>query len=123
MKIAAIIFAILGALGALFLGMSWYSDLNSEMGQLAAALSAAAGQAGAELSSMKYATYALLAGGGLGLIAAILFAINKLGKLPVGIVLIVFAVLPLVFSGKAVFGTPMLLGGIFALLSKPKQQA
>ncbi len=121
MKIAAIIFAILGAIGALFLGMSWYSDLNSEMGQLAAALSAAGGKAGAELSSLKYATYSLLAGGGLGLIAAILFAINKLGKLPVGILLIVVAVLPLVFSGKALFGTPMLLGGIFALLSKPKQ--
>ncbi len=121
MKIAAIIFGILGAIGALFLGASWYSDLNGEMGQLIAALNEAAGQSGGEFEAMKYATYALLAGGGLGLIASILFAINKLPKLPVGIALIVFAVLPLVFTGQALFGTPMALGGIFALLSKPKQ--
>ena len=119
MKITAVIFGILGAIGALFLGMSWYSDLNSQMGQLAAAMSAGTGQ-GAELSAMKYATYALLAGGGLGLIASILFAINKLPKMAAGILLIVLAVLPLVFSGKAIFGTPMVLGGIFALLYKPK---
>jgi lysylphosphatidylglycerol synthetase-like protein (DUF2156 family) len=114
MRFAVGIIGILGAAAGLLLGIKWYSDLGSELGQLAAGLAAAAGEAGAELSAMKNATYALLGCGVLGLVVSILAMLRKGQKIVNAVLLIVAGVLPLVFSTQALFGVPMALAGLLA---------
>ena len=116
MRIVAAILGVLGAVGALFLGGKWLSDLNSELGKAA---QAAAGT-NPELASMKTASYVLLAVGIMGIIAVVMMFKKNTAKAVPAILLLVGGGLPRVFSTKAIFGTPMLLAGIFAFLAKPK---
>ena len=115
MKIASVIFSVLGAIGAIILGAKWLSDLNSELGQHVTSL----GQ-GSEFNSYKIAAWLLILGGVVGLIATFLLLKQKAPKLILGIVLIVVGVLPLIFQGEALWGLPMALGGIFAFFIKDK---
>lgn len=118
MKWAAGIIGIIGALAGLLLGFKWLSDLNSELGQMASAMAAAAGEAGKELSSMKIATYALLICGFLGLAISVLVIMRKFNRWANAVLLIVCGALPLVFASKAVFGVPMILAGLLAFAVK-----
>ncbi len=118
MKWAAGIIGIIGALAGLLLGFKWLSDLNSELGQMAAAMAASAGDAGKELSSMKAATYALLICGVLGLIVSVLVIMRKFNRFANAVLLIVCGALPLVFATQAVFGVPMILAGLLAFAVK-----
>jgi hypothetical protein len=115
MKAASVIFSILGAIGAIILGAKWLADLNSELGQLVTSL----GQ-GSAFTSYKIASYLLILGGIVGIIAVILLLKKKAPKLFLGIALIVVSVLPLFFQSEALWGLPMLLGGIFAFFIKDK---
>jgi len=125
MKYAAGIIGILGAIAGLILGIKWFSDLNSELGQLATAFASSAGQAGDLLGSMKAATYALLACGVVGLIVSVLIIMLKGNRWANAGLLIVAGALPLVFTVNAIFGIPMVLAGLlaFAVSYQPKAQA
>lgn len=113
MKIASIICNIIGALGAFFLGMKWMSDLNSELGQAATAMGGSP-----ELTNLKTAATLLIICAIIGIVATVLLIVKKIPKFVVGVLLILAGIFPIFFAGKAVFGLPMVLGGIFAFLIK-----
>jgi hypothetical protein len=128
-RIAAFIIGLLGAAGALFLGIKWMGDINSPEGQAALKLAAALakeggggamGGLGSEMLGMQRATYALLACGVIGLVISIVVLLRKGKPVVNGILLIVCGILPVILASKAVFGVPMALAGIFAFLVKPK---
>jgi len=125
MKYAAGIIGILGAIAGLFLGIKWFSDLSSEAGQTAAAFASSAGQLGDMFAGLKYATYALLACGVVGLAVSVLILMLKGNRWANAGLLIVAGFLPLVFSTTALFGVPMVLAGLlaFAVKYQPKAQA
>ena len=122
MRKAAFIVGIIGALGALLLGFKWLSDLNSQLGLAAQQLAAngTGGKLAAELSGMKTATYMLILCGLTGLVFSVLTLMSKLKKEINAVILILAGLLPLLFSGKAIFGVPMVLAGILAFAAKPK---
>jgi hypothetical protein len=124
-RIAAFIFGLLGAAGALLLGIKWQGDISSTEGQAAMKLAAAFGKSelGAEMVSMQRGTYALLICGALGLIASVVVLLRKGNRFANGALLVVCGVLPLLLVSKAAFGVPMALAGLFALAVKPKAAA
>lgn len=117
MRFAAGIIGILGALAGLFLGFKWYTDLNSEEARAAIAVLGNSGP----LAGLTHATYALLLCGVIGLIVSALVIIGKGNKMANGGILIACGLLPLLFAGKAIFGVPMVLGGLLALAGKDNQ--
>ena len=125
MRIAAFIFGLLGAAGALLLGIKWQGDISSVEGQAAMKLAAAFGKSeiGAEMVSMQRGTYALLIAGALGLIVSVVVLLRKGNRFANGALLVVCGVLPLLLVSKAAFGVPMALAGLFALAVKPKTAA
>jgi len=124
-RIAAFIFGLLGAAGALLLGIKWQGDIGSVEGQAALKLAAAFGKSelGAEMVSMQRGTYALLICGALGLIVSVVVLLRKGNRFANGALPVVCGVLPLVLVSKAAFGVPMALAGLFALAVKPKTAA
>ncbi len=129
MRIAAFIFGLLGAAGALFLGIKWQGDMSSPEGQAAMKLAAALsneggagslGGLGGEMAGLQRGTYALLICGVLGLVISIVVLLRKGNRLANGALLVVCGVLPILLASKAVFGVPMALAGLFALAVKPK---
>jgi hypothetical protein len=122
MRFVVAILGILGALGAAFLGSKWLSDLGTAEGQLASALADATGQ-GAELAGLKNAAYSLLVCAAVGFIVSIMVALRKGNKMANAVLLIVVALLPLIFSTKALFGVPMALAGLFAFGVKYEPKA
>ena len=125
MRIAAFIFGLLGAAGALLLGIKWQGDISSTEGQAAMKLAAAFAKSelGAEMVSMQRGTYALLICGVLGLIVSVVVLLRKGNRFANGALLVVCGVLPLLLVSKAAFGVPMALAGLFALAVKPKTAA
>jgi hypothetical protein len=125
-RIASFILGLLGAAGALFLGIKWQGDMSSPEGQAAMQLAAAlgkeagAGGLGAEMAGLQRGTYALLICGALGLVFSIVVLLRKGNRFGNAALLIVCGVLPILFAGKAVLGVPMALAGLFALAVKPK---
>jgi len=124
-RIAAFIFGLLGAAGALLLGIKWQGDISSTEGQVAMKLAAALGKSelGAEMVSMQRGTYALLICGALGLIVSVVVLLRKGNRLANGALLVVCGILPLLLVSKAAFGVPMALAGLFAFVVKPKTAA
>ena len=128
MRIASFILGLLGAAGALLLGIKWHGDMSSPEAaaamKLAEALSkeggAGLGSLGSEMVGLQRATYALLACGALGLIASFLVLLRKGPKIALAVVLVVCGGLPLVFATKAIGGVLMVLAGLFAFFVKPK---
>ncbi len=96
------------------------SDLNSEIGQLARgyAKSGMAGSAGAQFASYEIATYLLIGCGLIGAVMAIMELLKKGNPYITGGLLMVAGVLPLLFASKALFGLPMVLGGLMAITLK-----
>ena len=126
MRIASFILGLLGAAGALFLGIKWQGDMSSPEGQAAMKLAAAfskeagAGGLGAEMAGLQRGTYALLICGALGLVFSIVVLLRKGNRYANGALLVVCGLLPILLATKAVFGVPMALAGLFALAVKPK---
>ena len=128
MRITSFIIGLLGAAGALFLGLKWYGDISTP--EAAAALKLAEAMAkeggagfaglGSEIVGLQRGTYALLACGALGLIISVVVLLRKGQRFANGALLVICGVLPMVFATKAVFGVPMALAGLFALAAKPK---
>lgn len=129
MRIASFVIGLLGAAGALLLGLKWHSDMSSP--EAAAALKLAEALAkeggggalaglGAEAVGLQRATYALLACGVLGLIVSVVVLIRKGQRVANGALLVICGALPLVFQTKAIGGVLMVLAGIFAFFAKPK---
>src|SRR5687768_1440176 len=123
MRIAALIFGILGGLAMGFLGFKWFSD---SQGEDAKAVMALGGAFAAELSKLVTASYVMMAAALLGIIGGVIASKgNKLG----GVLMLVAAIAPFIFvpgeqrAGLAVFASPLILGGIFGLLAKPKAVA
>jgi hypothetical protein len=122
MRIAALIFGLLGAAGALFLGIKWQGDLSSQEGQAAMKLAAAFGKSelGSEMLSMQRGTYALLICGVVGLIVSFVVLLRKGHRVANGALLVICGILPVLLVSKAVFGVPLALAGLFAFAVKPK---
>ena len=118
MRFAAGIIGILGAIAGLILGFKWFSDLGSEMGQLASAVAGASEEGSDLMFQMKGGTYSLIACGIVGLVFSILIIMRKVNRWLNAVILIVCGALPLVFTTDALFGVPMILGGLLALAVK-----
>ncbi|MBI2339967.1 MAG: hypothetical protein HYU99_06345 [Deltaproteobacteria bacterium] len=127
MKIAALIIGLIGSLAALGLGSKWVTDYNkyestiASMQQMADQMGAGGAMAEslASVGKLKNAGYALVGLGLLALLASIL--VFKLGKLS-GLVMLIAAIVPGVLAPQAFVATAVLIvGGILALLTKPKQ--
>ncbi len=125
MRKAAFISGLIGALGALLLGIKWLADLDSDLGRAAQALVAGGigGETAAELVGIKTATYLLIVCGLAGLVISFMVLSGKLKKEINAILFVIAAVLPLFFSANAVFGVPMVLAGILAFFTKPRAKA
>ncbi len=125
MKIAALILGIIGSLASFALGSKWYTDYNKYK-ETAESLTTAAGKLGnaevsasmSEFNTIGHASYALLACGVIGLIASLL--VFKQSKMA-AIILVLAAVVPAVFTAKALIATFILfVAGALAFLVKPK---
>lgn len=119
MRIAALILGILGGLASGALGMTWISDYNKskELIESMKAMGAAGAELGA-LDGMVTAAYIMLAGLVIGIVGGIL-ALKGKGKIG-GPLMIIFAILPAFFAGKAlIFTFLLLIGGVLAVISKP----
>jgi len=123
MRYAAGIIGILGAIAGLILGFNWFSDLNSEMGQLATAIAGASGEGSDLLTQMKGGTYSLIACGIVGLIFSVMVIMRKVNRWANAVILIVCGALPLVFTTEAIFGVPMILAGLLAFAVKYESPA
>lgn len=125
MRKAAFIIGIIGALGALLLGFKWMSDLNSDLGLVTQKMidSGIGGKFAGELNELKTATYLLILCGVTGLVFSIMVLMSKLKREINAVILIAAGLLPLLFSAKALFGVPMVLAGLLAFVSKPKEVA
>lgn len=122
MRKTAFIIGLFGALCALALGLKWMSDLNSDLGLISQQLvdKGVKGDLASEFKGLKTATYLLILCGVTGIVFSILTLVSRVRKEINGIILITAGVLPLFFSGKALFGVPMVLAGILAFAAKPR---
>lgn len=122
MRKTAFIIGMIGALGALLLGLKWMSDLNSDLGLISQQLvdKGMDGKFAAQFRGLKTAAYLLILCGGTGMVFSVLTLLSKLRMEVNAIILITAGVLPLFFSWKALFGVPMVLAGGLAFAAKPK---
>lgn len=128
MRIAALIFGLLGVAGSGFLGSKWLSDMNEMKGKIeliraVAATDPKAKESLDKLDRLGNAAYGLMGGAALGLAGCVLVFIRK-GAIAGGLFLVGFVV-PLVLAqdGKAaIFTFGLFLAGIFAFLVKAKQE-
>jgi hypothetical protein len=125
MKIAVIILAILGALASGFLGVNWLNSLSALSGlselERATAYQMAAAQ-GQSLDQMGTAAIILVIGAFVGLVGAFLVVKSKYQL--AGALLLGAGILPVLFQGKAVVFTALLIvSGGLAFLLHSKQRA
>lgn len=126
MKTAVIVLAILGALASGFLGINWLNNLSalggmSELERATAhAMAAAQGQS---LDKMGTAAIILVIGAFVGLVGAFLVMKNKYQL--AGVLLLGAGILPVLFQGKAVVFTALLIvtGGLAFLLDSKQRAA
>jgi uncharacterized membrane protein YeaQ/YmgE (transglycosylase-associated protein family) len=102
---------LIGAIGALYLGSKWRSDMQSFGPDALALLSSIAGK---DLESLKTASMLLMITGVVGAIASIMLFWRCWTKM-LALILIVCGVLPLFFHKNAMFGIPMTIAGLIAL--------
>lgn len=118
MRIAAMVFAVLGAVLSGLLGMKWLGDANNAQAALEAARSL--GVDTAPMDTIVRAAYALLGSLALG-IAGCVLVFKRQGK-PAAGALAAGVVLPALFAMNTLLTTSFLgIGAVFALFSKPKQ--
>ena len=77
----------------------------------------------AELSGMKTAAWVLILCAVVGIVAIVMMFKQGTGKGLPAILLLVAGILPILFSSKAILGVPMVLGAVFAFLTKPSEGA
>lgn len=127
MRIAALIFGLLGAAGSGFLGAKWTSDIRERKPELDAArkLIEISGDAGAkakveELDRLERAGYALMGGAALGALGCVL-VLNRKGMIAGLLFLVGFAVpIAIAQDGKpAVFSFGLALAGLMSFFVKP----
>lgn len=124
MKIAVIILAVLGALASGFLGVNWLNTLSTLGGmselERATAHSMAAAQ-GQSLDKMGTAAILLVVGAFAGGVGAFLAMKNRFSL--AGALLLGAGILPVLFQGKAVVFTALLIvaGGLAFLLHSKRQ--
>lgn len=124
MKKAVIIIVILGVIANLFLGIKWISDYNDYKSQIEAFEELASdpdiAAALKEVEATKNASYALIACGVVALVAV--FLAKKIGPKIAGIIIVLSGVIPgILASGAFLFTSVLILGGILALVLKPKE--
>jgi hypothetical protein len=127
MRIAVIILTIIGALASIGLGVKWRSDyvdykaVISEASDTAADYNIDISSEMKEVEKTNSCAYALIACGIVAFISMLFM--GKLKKIT-GIILILAAIIPAIFSPISLIFTFFLaLGGIFALLAKYKVKA
>ncbi len=118
MRIGALITGILGGLLSAMLGMKWQADANEHAELLEAAKSLGADTA--QLDAILTASWFMVGGLVVGIVGGVL-ALKGRGKIG-GALMLATALIPGLFTGKALVGTFVLaIGGVLALLSKPKK--
>jgi hypothetical protein len=125
MKTTVIVLAILGALASGFLGVNWLNSLSALSGMtdleraMAQQMAAAQGQS---LDSMGTAAIILVIGALVGIVGAVLVMKNKFSL--AGGLLLGAGILPVLFQGKAVVFTALLIvAGALAFVLHSKQKA
>lgn len=125
MKTTVIVLAILGALASGFLGINWLNTLSALNGlsELERATAYAMAEAqGQSLNQMGTAAIILVIGALVGLVSAFLAMKNKLAL--AGALLLGAGILPVLFQGKAVVFTALLIvAGALAFVLHSKQTA
>lgn len=125
MRIAVIVLAVLGALASGFLGVNWLNTLSALNGlselERATAYQMAAAQ-GQSLDQMGIAAIVLVIGAFVGFVAAFLALKSKYQL--AGALLLGAGILPVLFQGKAVVFTALLIvAGGLALVLHSRQKA
>lgn len=120
MRVAALIFGLLGALGSGFIGAKWLSDANQEKAKidLIRALDPAKAK---EIDRLINTAYSLLAAAVLGVVGGVL-AISRKGMIAAGLFLVAFIV-PLLLFGDAkiiIFTFGLALAALFAFFVRSK---
>jgi hypothetical protein len=127
MRIAALIFALLGIAGSGFIGAKWYRDLDAQKVQLALAkqLIEASGDPAAkaklaELNKLEYATYAFLASTVLAVLGCVLLVKRK-GALAAAVFLVAFVTPVAILADwkPIIFTFGLALATLFAFFVKP----
>ncbi|MCP4154769.1 MAG: hypothetical protein GY757_44015 [bacterium] len=124
MRKAAFTFGLIGALGAMLLGLKWMSDLNSDLGLISQQLSSQSisSSLAAEFQGLETATYLLILCGVTGLVFSILTLLSKFKRKLNAVILVAAGIAPVFFSGKALFGVPMVIAGLLAFGAKPEPE-
>jgi hypothetical protein len=129
MRIAVIILAVLGALGAGFLGFKWNSDsrkpevqlmrkLVEEVGKEDTAEGKEAREKLAEVDRLVLASYFLMAAAPLALVGA--FLASRGQGLIAGVVLLGAGLVPTVLAPKSLlFSFPLLIAGGLSFMIRP----
>jgi hypothetical protein len=100
--------SVVGAALGLYQGWRWLSDFSSDLAELAARI----------LGPPPWAAgIALVVTGVLGLMLAGATALGKGRPQLQGALLVVLGFAPFVFSARALFATPMALGGILVIIA------
>ncbi len=118
MKIASIIFGIIGAIAGSILGLFWLRELDSPGVRLSQMLGE--GNAATEINMLAITSYMLILCAIVGAVAVTLIILNKATKQMNGSLLIAAGSLPLLFDLHAITALPMVVGGIFAFFIKQK---
>jgi hypothetical protein len=114
MRIAALIFGILGGLAAGALGMTWMSDLAEYEHELELAA-----KMGIDVAGLRTAAYLLLLALPLGIASGVM-ALRGKGRIA-GPTMLAAGVLPAIFEPKAlVFTFLLIIGGLMSFAAKPK---
>lgn len=124
MRIAVLILAILGAIGAGILGVIWVSDYESgkDLVNLAGALGGEEAVDVDEFHRLGIAAYMLLVAALLGVVGGILAFLGK-GKIAGAIMLVGVAIPGFLAPMSLVFSGLLALAGVLAFLIKPKETA
>lgn len=126
MRIAALIFGLLGCAGSGFLGFKWTSDLQERKTEIEqyrklieASGDAKAKEKMAELDRLQWAAYALMGGAAVGGIGYVM-VLNRKGLIAAALFFAAFAApLAIAQDGKpAVFSFGLGLAGFFSLFVK-----
>lgn len=128
MRIAALIFGILGVLGSGFLGSKWLKDMNDQKAKIdiaraVAELDPKTKESLERLDRLGNAAYGLVGGAVLGAVGCVLVFIRK-GKIAAGLFLVGFAIpIALGQDGKvAIFTFGLFLAAIFAFFVKARME-
>ena len=129
-KTPTVVLAVIGAVGALFLGFIWITDYNEVKGLVGLARAIDEAEGGpmaskfAELKRLVAAAYLLVIGGLVGIGAAIAFKADKIDAKLAGMIFVACAAIPGILAFRSLLFTFLLIvAGLLALKAAGKAGA